>query len=77
MVMGGALKLAGLGVGLGLLAALAGAQLLASQLYGVSTRDPLTFLTISVLLALVALLASFLPARRAAGLDPMSALRTE
>ena len=77
MVMGSALRLAALGVALGLLAALAGAQLLASQLYGVSARDPLTFLAISILLALVALVASFLPARRAAGLDPMSALRTE
>src|SRR5205823_722509 len=57
LIMGGALRLVALGVAIGLLAALAGAQLLASQLYGVSVRDPLTFLAIPVLLALVALLA--------------------
>jgi putative ABC transport system permease protein len=77
MIMGGALKLAAIGVGIGLVAALAGARILASQLYGVSARDPLTFAAISILLALVALLASFLPARKAASVDPMAALRTE
>ncbi|MCA1828031.1 MAG: ABC transporter permease [Myxococcales bacterium] len=77
MIMGGALKLAALGVAIGLFAALLGGQILASQLYGVSARDPLTFAAIPVLLALVALVASFLPARKAASVDPMSALRTE
>jgi predicted permease len=77
LVMGGALRLAAAGIGVGVLGAALTARLLASQLYGVSAWDPLTFLGISVLLGLVALLASFLPARRAAGLDPMSALRTE
>ena len=77
MVMGEALRLAGLGVAIGLLLALAGARLLAAQLYGVSARDPLTFAAIPLLLALVALFASFLPARRAASVDPMAALRSE
>jgi putative ABC transport system permease protein len=77
MVMGGAVRLAALGVCIGLLAALAGARLLASQLYGVSARDPLTYAAISLLLALVALAASFLPALRATRVDPMSALRAE
>jgi len=77
LVMGGALRLAGLGVAIGLLSALLAAQLLSSLLYGVSARDPLTYAAISLLLALVALFASFLPARRATRVDPMTALRTE
>ncbi|MFN2547318.1 MAG: ADOP family duplicated permease, partial [Myxococcales bacterium] len=77
LVMGGALRLAAAGVGIGLAVSIAASQLLSSQLYGIGARDPLTFLGISVLLALVTLLASFLPARRAARLDPMAALRTE
>ena len=77
LVMGGALRLAAIGVGAGLVAAVGCAQLVASQLYGVSPRDPLTFLGISVLLALVTLLASFLPARRAARVDPAVALRSD
>jgi predicted permease len=77
LIMGGALRLAALGVAIGLFGALLGARILASQLYGVGAHDPLTFAAISVLLALVTLLASFLPARRAARLDPMAALRTE
>ena len=77
MVMGRALRLAGAGVALGLCAALPGARVLSSQLYGVSGRDPVTFLGISVVLAAVALLASWLPARRAARVDPAVALRAE
>ena len=77
MVMAGALRTAGIGVAIGLAVALAGARVLESQLYGVSTRDPLTFAGIALLLALVALLAAFLPARRAAAVDPMTALRSE
>jgi predicted permease len=77
MVMGGAARLAAVGVGVGLLGALLGTRLLASQLYGVSARDPLTYAGISLLLALVAVLASLLPALRATRVDPMSALRAE
>jgi predicted permease len=77
MVMGNAMRLAGLGLALGLCAALLGARVLASQLYGVSGRDPLTYLAISAVLAAVALLASWLPARRATRVDPMTALRAE
>jgi predicted permease len=77
MIMGGALRLAGAGVLIGLAAALIGARLLASQLYGVSARDPLTYAAISALLAGVALVASWLPAHRATRVDPMSALRAE
>jgi ABC-type lipoprotein release transport system permease subunit len=50
---------------------------LASQLYGVSGRDPVTYVVISAVLAAVALLASWLPARRATRVDPMTALRAE
>ena len=77
MVMVDAAKLAALGVAIGLAGALVGARLLASQLYGVGARDPLTYAAMSALLAAVALAASWLPARRAARVDPMIALRTE
>jgi putative ABC transport system permease protein len=77
MVMVGAVKLAALGVAVGLCGALVFARLLASQLYGVGARDPLTYAAMSALLAGVALVASWLPARRATRVDPMIALRAE
>ncbi len=77
LVMTGAVRQAALGVAIGLCGALATAQLLSSQLYGVSARDPLTYLGIAGLLALVALVASWLPARRAMRVDPATALRAE
>jgi ABC-type lipoprotein release transport system permease subunit len=52
-------------------------RLLASQLFGLSPHDPFLLMAVSVILLLVALLASFLPARRAARADPMEALRCE
>ncbi len=69
------LTLAGLGAGLA--AALALARMMTSMLYGVAPSDPATFLTVSALLAGVAFLASYIPARRAAKIDPMAALRYE
>jgi len=77
MVVGRALRLAGLGLLIGLAGALGIGQALRSLLLGVSPRDPLTFAGIGVLLAAVALVASLIPARRAAAVDPMVALRSE
>jgi len=77
MIVGQGLKLATIAVVLGLGAALAVTRLFAAFLYGVRTDDALTFLSVPVLLAVVVLIASWIPARRAARVDPMVALRWE
>jgi predicted permease len=77
LVLGEGLRLSGLGLAIGALLALGAAQLIRSQLLGVSAADPVTYLSIGALLASVALLATYLPARRAASVDPIVALRTE
>ena len=71
------LKLALAGVGIGLIASFAAVPLVKSLLYGVSATDPLTYALIAALLLVIALLASWLPARRATRVDPMVALRYE
>jgi predicted permease len=65
------------GVGLGLIAAVAFGRLVSGLLFGVRSTDPVTFGAIAVLLTAVALLASYIPARRAARIDPMISLRCE
>ena len=71
------LYLAGLGIGVGALGTLAAAPVLSSLLIGVTAGDPLTYLAVTALLAGVALIACWLPARRAAKVDPLVALRYE
>jgi putative ABC transport system permease protein len=77
MVLCQGLSLAAAGVAAGLLAALLLSRLMTGLLYGVGAADPWTFVVVPLVLALVAVLASVLPARRAARVDPMAALRSE
>jgi predicted permease len=76
-VLGQAIRLAGLGTAVGLLCALVVTRSLAGLLYGVQPTDPLSFLAIPIVLVGVALLASYIPARRATRVDPLVALRQE
>jgi predicted permease len=77
MVLGRGARITMVAAAVGLIIALGAARLLRSQLFGVATNDLLTFVTVPVALAVVALLACYLPARRAAGVDPVIALRSE
>ncbi|HEX8775370.1 MAG TPA: ABC transporter permease [Pyrinomonadaceae bacterium] len=77
LVVGQGMILALIGVGVGLLASLALTSVMRTLLFGITATDPLTFLAIPLLLAVVALAASLMPARRAMKVDPMIALRYE
>ena len=77
MVLRGAFSQIGIGLGLGIPAAIGAGKLMSDQLFGVKPWDPIMLALAILLLALAALLASVIPARRAAGVEPMVALRTE
>lgn len=77
MILGQGLRLAVVGVGLGLFAAIGFTRLLKGLLFGISTSDPLTFVVIALVMIGVALLACWVPARRATKVDPLIALRYE
>ena len=77
LVLSDGVRLAALGVGIGLFGAVALARVMRSLLYGIGTYDPATFLGVAALLGGVALVACWLPARQAARVDPMVALRSE
>ena len=77
LVVGQGMRLVGLGLAIGLFGAWMLSRVLSAQLFGVTARDPLTYVIVATLLGAVALTASYLPARRALRVDPMTALRAE
>ena len=77
LVVGQGLKLTGAGLALGILVSLVLTRQLSSLLFGVSVYDPLTYAGVTVILVIVALLACYIPARRATRVDPLIALRYE
>jgi ABC-type antimicrobial peptide transport system permease subunit len=77
LVVGQGLRLALVGVALGVVAAMAAGRALQAQLFEVSALDPMTFVSTAAVLLLAAVLASYVPARRATKIDPLEALRYE
>lgn len=77
LILGSGARMAGAGTAIGVFGALALSYLLKTLLFGVSTRDPMTFVAVPLILMTIALMAAWLPARRASKIDPMQALRTQ
>jgi putative ABC transport system permease protein len=77
MILGQGMRTILIGIVTGVVGALAMTRMLESMLFGISANDPLTFASVTLVLGLVALLACYIPARRAAQVDPMVALRYE
>jgi putative ABC transport system permease protein len=77
MILRRGMALAAVGISIGIAGAIAGARYLQSMLFGIEPRDPATFVAVAVAFATVAVIASYLPARRATKVDPMVALRVE
>jgi ABC-type antimicrobial peptide transport system permease subunit len=77
LIVGEGIRMAAAGIVVGLIAALLATRVLKSLLFGVTATDPFIFIANAVILVAVALLASAIPARRAARVDPMEALRTD
>jgi predicted permease len=77
MVLGQGIKLSAIGISIGFLVALGVTRLVRTLIFGVTATDPLTFASVALLLAVVALAACYIPARRAMRVDPMIALRYE
>jgi putative ABC transport system permease protein len=77
LILGRGLRVVSVATVVGLVAAVGAAQLIKNQLFGVGTLDPLTYMAVPAVLATVALVACWLPARRAARVDPVIALRSE
>jgi len=77
LIIGQGMRVVMIGVVVGLAGALVASRLMTKLVYGVRVTDPITYVGVAVLLALVALVASYLPARRATRIDPLAAMRTE
>jgi ABC-type antimicrobial peptide transport system permease subunit len=77
MVLSKGLQLTFVGVVIGIVAALSAMRFISTMIYGVTPTDPMTFAGVAVFLVLVALLACYIPARRATRVDPLVALRHE
>jgi ABC-type antimicrobial peptide transport system permease subunit len=69
--------LAGIGLGVGVIGAFAVTRIMGSLLYGVTASDPLTYIVLVAMLAVISMIASYIPARRAMRVDPVIALRNE